>query len=375
MIWDFLGPVLWSVEEELKKVMMEEEKEITTSLKKLDLNSNIMTSSPSKSSLFSPALQSPGLLSCRRRRPGKSKPPTLLSLCLGVVGKNLQDIIAHLSDISIAFPPHIKMTIVAIARRRRMLCDEVIIPLADTSWEILDISGSEVTDSGLIEVTKTCKFLRAVDISRCNKITASSVSVLVEHCKSLQTLRCGGCPRSDCTARCCLTLLKPKLDDMVGDSWEELDTAEISHNAESLHWLVWPNIDKDSLEIMATECPRISVNPKRSPFGFRGKDIPIEAFPDTALDDLFVQEINPSTWAASGFTLKPVSPILSNSELSLAEKFRLAFVERDTRLAPKRAKNARQHQRRLDREWMTMSAEAKAIVLASQVSKSLHGRN
>ncbi|KAJ6886465.1 hypothetical protein NC651_026984 [Populus alba x Populus x berolinensis] len=216
--------------------------------------------------------------------------------------------------------------------------------------------------------------LEEIPIIRCNKITASSVSVLVEHCKSLQTLRCGGCPRSDYTARCCLTLLKPTLDDMVGDSWEELDTAEISHNAESLHWLVWPNIDKDSLEILATECPRISVNPKRSPFGFRGKDIPIEAFPDTALDDLFVQEINPSTWAASGFTLKPVSPILSNSkELSLAEKFRLAFVERDTRLAPKRAKNARQHQRRLDREWMTMSAEAKAIVLASQVSKSLHG--
>jgi hypothetical protein len=51
-----------------------------------------------------------GLLSCRRRRPGKSKPPSLLSLCLGVVGKNLQDIIAHLSDISIAFPPHIKVS-------------------------------------------------------------------------------------------------------------------------------------------------------------------------------------------------------------------------------------------------------------------------
>jgi hypothetical protein len=137
-----------------------------------------------------------------------------------------------------------------------------------------------------------------------------------------------------------------------------------------------PKIDKDSLEILATECPRISVNPKWSPFGFRGKDIPVEAFPDTALDDLFVQEINPSTWAANGITLKPVSPILSNSkELSLAEKFRLAFVERDTRLAPKRAKNARQHQRRSDREWMTMSAESKAIVLASQVSKSLHGRN
>ncbi|KAJ6417062.1 hypothetical protein OIU84_002871 [Salix udensis] len=138
-------------------------KEITTSLKKLDLNSNFMACTPSKSSLFSPTLQSPGLLSCRRRL-GKSKPPSLVSLCLGVIGKNLQEIIAHLSDISIAFPPHIRITIAAIARRRKMLCDEVIIPLADTSWEILDISGSEVTDSGLIEVAKTCKFLQAIDI-------------------------------------------------------------------------------------------------------------------------------------------------------------------------------------------------------------------
>lgn len=50
-----------------------------------------------------------GLLSCRRRL-GKSKPPSLVSLCLGVIGKNLQEIIAHLSDISIAFPPHIRVS-------------------------------------------------------------------------------------------------------------------------------------------------------------------------------------------------------------------------------------------------------------------------
>ncbi|CAK7350153.1 unnamed protein product [Dovyalis caffra] len=271
------------------------------------------------------------------------------------------------------------MTIAAIARRRKMLSDDVIIPLADSSWEILDISGSEVTDSGLIELAKTCKSLRSVDIrnayratlllcSQCKKITPSGVSVLVEHCR--------GCLRSDYTARCCLTLLKPKLNDMVGDSWEELDTAEISRSAESLRWLVWPKIDKDSLEILATECPRISVNPKLSPFGFNGNDIPVEAFPDTALDDPFVQEIHPNTWTTRGFALNPVCPFLSSTtELTLAEKFRLAFVERDTRLAPKRAKNARQHQRRADREWMMMSARAKAIVLASQVSKSLHSRN
>lgn len=56
------------------------------------------------------------------------------------------------------------MAIAAIARRRNLLCDDVIIPLADSSWEILDISGSDVTDSGLVKVAENCKFLRAVDI-------------------------------------------------------------------------------------------------------------------------------------------------------------------------------------------------------------------
>lgn len=57
-----------------------------------------------------------------------------------------------------------QMAIAAIAKRRKMLYDEVIVSLADSSWEILDISGSQVTDSGLIQAAKICKFLRAVDI-------------------------------------------------------------------------------------------------------------------------------------------------------------------------------------------------------------------
>ncbi len=56
------------------------------------------------------------------------------------------------------------MAIAAIARRRRLLNDEVIISLADSSWEVLDISGSDVSDLGLVKVVETCKFLRAVDI-------------------------------------------------------------------------------------------------------------------------------------------------------------------------------------------------------------------
>ncbi|KAL4619013.1 hypothetical protein ACB092_06G052300 [Castanea dentata] len=337
---------------------------VTDSLENLDLNSN---SNPSRK--ITTNFQSSRLLE-------KRKAPTLVSLCLGVVGKHLEDVIEDLDEIAINFPADIKMAMAAIARRRRLLNDDVIISLADTSWEILDISGSDVSDFGLEKVVEICKSLRAVDISRCDKITTTGFSELVQNCHSLETLRCGGSPRSDYTTRRCLSIFKPKLNDVNGDSWEELDAMEIANGAESLRWLVWEKIDRDSLEILSTECPRITVNPKSPPFGFRGAAVPREALQGITLDDHVVKDIDPKTWAVCGFNPKTVSTSLSSpTELSVAEKFRLAFVERDTRLAPKRAKNARQHQRRAERELMMTSTRAKAIALASQASKSLKSWN
>lgn len=134
-----------------------------------------------------------------------------------------------------------------------------------------------------------------------------------------------------------------------------------------------PNIDNSSLEDLHTECPRIVVNPKPSPFGFMVTEVPREASPHIVLDDAVTKDIDPRTWTGHGFAKRPISPSPSGpKELSVAEKFRLAFEERDNRLAPKRAKNARQHQRRAVKELMLMSTRAKAMVLASQISKSLH---
>lgn len=83
------------------------------------------------------------------------------------------------------------MTLAAIARRRKLLNDDVIISLAEASWDILDISGSDVSDHGLAKVAERCKSLGAIDISRCSKITPLGVSELVQCCNSLETLRCG----------------------------------------------------------------------------------------------------------------------------------------------------------------------------------------
>lgn len=341
---------------------------LTASLQKLDLNpgSNIK---PKPSNIFVDPHFSVSL-------PKKTKPPSLVSLCLGVVGRHLEDIIADLDEIAINLPAYIKMAVAAIARRRKLLNDDVLISLADRSWEILDVSGSDVSDFGIIKAVDVCRFIRALDISQCSKITAMGVSELVKHCSSLETLRCGGCPRSDSIARRCLSIFKPKLNYLEEDSWEELDTNEIASGAQSLRWLVWPNIDNGCLEDFSAECPRIVVNPKQCPLGFNDDHVPWEALQHITLDDAAVRDIDPRTWAVHGFTMKAASPSpASPTELSVAEKFRLAFVERDTRLAPKRAKNARQHQRRAVRELMLMSTRAKAAVLASQVSKSLNNRS
>lgn len=56
------------------------------------------------------------------------------------------------------------MAVAAIARRRKLLSDDVLISLADTSWEILDVSGSDVSDYGLLKAAELCRSIRALDI-------------------------------------------------------------------------------------------------------------------------------------------------------------------------------------------------------------------
>lgn len=81
------------------------------------------------------------------------------------------------------------MAVTSIARRRRLLDDNVIVSLADGSWEILDISGSNVSDVGLIKLAGICRSLRAVDIRYLNYICYISGSHR-PHLKSYYLLMC-----------------------------------------------------------------------------------------------------------------------------------------------------------------------------------------
>ncbi|KAI5400646.1 hypothetical protein KIW84_065508 [Lathyrus oleraceus] len=69
----------------------------------------------------------------------------------------MEDIIEDLEEIAIGLPGDIKLAVAAIARRRKLLSDDVLIALADASWEILDVSGSDVSDFGLIKAVERCE--------------------------------------------------------------------------------------------------------------------------------------------------------------------------------------------------------------------------
>uniref|UniRef100_M8BX29 RNI-like superfamily protein n=1 Tax=Aegilops tauschii TaxID=37682 RepID=M8BX29_AEGTA len=308
----------------------------------------------------------------------KARPRKLVSLCIGVLGQHLEDIINDISEFTAFFPPHIKLAIMSIARRRRLLNDDVLVSLVDSSWKILDISGSEVTDVGLATVARTCSNLWAVDISRCEKITPAAVSEIICHCPSLEILRCGF--QFDCIVfheagyeKGLNPIIAEAVQEAnslpVEDSWEELEAVDFGSGAQSLRWLVWPKIDDNSKEILALECPRVIVNPKPSLLDLGGSKTPGEALASVPLDHSVVEDIDPKTWAVSAAPRRAAAAPPHPSappEIPIAERFRLAYVERDARLAPKRARRERQHRRRAERDYLMNDIDAKSIALASK---------
>lgn len=202
------------------------------------------------------------------------------------------------------------MTVVAVAKKRNELGDTVLLKLVRNSWEILDLSGSQVSDIGLEAVSNICIDLRAIDISRCKKITPFGVPQVLRYCPLLETLRWGGCPASEGIARGSLSFLRPTLVEVEVDSWEEEeDITEFAPGPHSLRWLVWPKIDKDSYESLVKECPRVVINPNK-PLSLRNwMDIPEHALPGVVLDASFLKDIDPRTWDVPVSKLKTSAPI------------------------------------------------------------------
>lgn len=300
---------------------------------------------------------------------------SLLNLCLGLLGRHLEHILDELPSIGEVLPASLKMTLLAVARRRGLLGDDVLLALIDESWETLDVSGSDVTDLGMKRASAKCHLLKAVDVSRCSNLTAFAVQSLVQNCPILHTLRCGGTSLSNATAKKSLFYIVPGLnaDNEAEDSWENLELEQLGRGAQALRWLVWPAIDEGWHQWLSSVCPKVVTNPALSPAGYRSHKVPQEALPDAVLDDSAVIGLDPETWAIKAQTQRVLNLSSLDTKfgsLSIAERFRLAFAERDERLASKRAKNVRQNQRRAEKAWLESDADAKAILWAGVTKKS-----
>lgn len=312
------------------------------------------------------------------RSPGGAEGPrSLVAICVGFLGRFLEELADDMHLLAPAWPTPIKLAIAAIARRRGLLDDELLRALVDDTWTCAALADGHVTDAGVRHLSAMCSRLVAVDVSRCDAVSADALVELVMANPSLHTLRFGGTARSDAVARAALRRILPRLREGAGaddGSWEELSLESVGAGAQALRWIVWRTADERSLERLRTQCPVIGVNARWRP---------PEADPDAELDDAFLAGIDPDAWstradvawrgaAPTGGPSCPAPPPGGGwAALPLAERFRLAYAAREARLAPKRAKNARQAQRRAERERLTDDPAARARQLAERAMHSL----
>lgn len=126
-----------------------------------------------------------------------------------------------------------------------------------------------------------------------------------------------------------------------------------------------PSIDEASLLRLEKAFPRVSVNPKRRRY------LPYYARVEEPLDGPLLEGIDPANWADLGFENSNREQAMSqrppDSLIPIAERFRLAYVERYERTAAKRAKNKRQQERRAEKDLLAKDVTARARSLASMV--------
>jgi len=105
--------------------------------------------------------------------------------------------------------------------------------------EILNISHTQVTDSGIKIITSKCPNLTSIDLNGCHDITDVSLSLLAQNCKNLQHLRISGCSH-------------------IGDIGVQLVAQEAKHHLQTLDVNDCPLVTDKTLMYLGYYCPNLS---------------------------------------------------------------------------------------------------------------------
>ena len=199
----------------------------------------------------------------RARRPRAPKP--LKWIVADLLARHVDELVDAGGESLRHLPCDVRDALLAVARRRRCLDDATLRALVDESTTIIDASGcggGRVTDAGIaaLAARRALRNVTAVDLSRCDGVTAAGLRILARAAPRLRTLRCGGDATCNAACEAAMPGIVPRLEDGGGvDDWEtraEVDSTNVDGDnfasfephsrATSLEWLVWPDVRPDT---------------------------------------------------------------------------------------------------------------------------------
>lgn len=319
--------------------------------------------------------------------------PSLQALSLGCVGLFLDIMHEQLGDYLKFLPADIKACLNCVARRRGVLSAALLQTLADDQWQLLDLCGCpHLPSATVLTVLQRLSNLQALDLTGCSALGVEVYKRLGQCCPGLVTLRVGGSASCDEAMTAALKTLLPHVAPVAAaqeaDDWEEVAAVVVAApvtcpgQLSSLAHIVWPNIPPKAYAAIQQLCPRITVNarpgPRLSPLpltrttpppgataatsasisGAAGGDshgglvrgrharIPAAANPDLPLDAPLAGQVGSEAWQGLAGGSSGVEGRGAMSQLSIADKFKQAYVEQSMQLREKARREERQATRR-----------------------------
>ena len=170
----------------------------------------------------------------RARRPRAPKP--LKWIVADLLARHVDELVDAGGESLRHLPCDVRDALLAVARRRRCLDDATLRALVDESTTIIDASGcggGRVTDAGIaaLAARRALRNVTAVDLSRCDGVTAAGLRILARAAPRLRTLRCGGDATCNAACEAAMPGIVPRLEDGGGvDDWEtraEVDSTNV----------------------------------------------------------------------------------------------------------------------------------------------------
>ncbi|GMH37510.1 hypothetical protein BSKO_05383 [Bryopsis sp. KO-2023] len=275
--------------------------------------------------------------------------------CLGVVAKHLDELLEYGEDVLPWLPPDIRASLMAVARRQGLVKDETLNLFVDASWVLFDVSGTSLSFGALEKIAEGMAGVRAIDVSDC-KLGPQTLAAFARHCPLVEILRLRNVNLSVRNCLDCLASILPCVVTGPGESWEDdADEQSTAGRWGNLKYIVWPGIPAKVESFINDLTPKVMVISSMQTHS--EQNLPPFANPGMPLDLALLEDVGAEAWGEddpgsdcqSLFSSSGASARFrqeSGELMSIAEKFRLAYVEIDARKAAKCERNYKQRKRR-----------------------------